>query len=101
MGRPHLVNSRNVSKLYDQRFIEPIGLYKGVKSSIMGISNITNFDIINLVEESMVYEDLVGRPWGRKMKETISIEKDRIKLKGNGIIIIIPTYLEEGKHWSK
>jgi hypothetical protein len=49
----------------------------------------------------MVYEDLVGRPWGRKMKETISIEKDRIKLKGNGRRIIIPLYLEEGKPWSK
>ena len=49
----------------------------------------------------MVYENLVGRNWGRKMKETISIEKDRINLKGNGRRIIIPIYLEEGKPWSK
>ena len=43
----------------------------------------------------------MGIPWGRKMKETISIEKDRINLKGNERIIIIPLYLEEGKPWSK
>ena len=49
----------------------------------------------------MVYEDLVGRPWGRIMKETIYIEKDRINLKGNGRRIIIPLYLDEGKTWSK
>ena len=101
MGRPHLVNSIIFFKLYDQRFIEPIGLYKGVKSRIMVISNITNFGIINLVEEIMVYEDLVGRPWGRKMKKKISIEKDRINLKGNGRRIVIPLYLEEGNPWSK
>jgi len=50
----------------------------------MGISNIMNFDIINLFEKSMVYEDIMRRPCGRKIKETISIEKDRINLKGNG-----------------
>jgi hypothetical protein len=31
------------------------------------------------------------------MKETISLERDRIKLKGSGRKIIIPLYLKEGK----
>lgn len=35
------------------------------------------------------------------MKETISLVKDRIKLKGNGKIIIIPIDSLEGKPWEK
>jgi hypothetical protein len=35
------------------------------------------------------------------MKENISLENDRIKLKGNGRKIIIPLDLSEWKPWSE
>lgn len=47
------------------------------------------------------YVELVSRPWGRQMKANISLEKDRVKLKGNGRKIIIPLDPSERKPWSE
>jgi len=55
--------------------------------------------VINLVEAMLAYATLVGQPWGRRMKETISLERDRIKLKGSGRKLIIPLDPKEGKTW--
>ena len=56
----------------------------------MGIPTSVDFKVINLVEGIPTYAALVGRPWGRRMKATISLEIDRIKLKGSGRKIITP-----------
>jgi hypothetical protein len=45
------------------------------------------------------YHTLVYKPWGRNMRSRISLERDRTKLKGSGIKIIIPLDQKEGKPW--
>jgi len=50
----------------------------------MGISPKVSFEVIDPKECSTSFSALVGRPWGRRMKATISLEKDRIKQKGQG-----------------
>ena len=67
----------------------------------MGIPIITGFKIIEPKEGSHSYPSLVGRPWERKIKANISLEKDRIKLKGNGKNIITPLDPKEGKPWEE
>lgn len=67
----------------------------------MGITVKTDFKIIQPKEGSKSYPDLVVRPWARKMKENISLEKDRIKLKGQGKKIIIPLDPKEGTPWEE
>ena len=47
------------------------------------------------------YPSLVGRPWARKMKANISLEKYRIKLKGQGKKVIIPLDPKEGAPWEE
>jgi hypothetical protein len=89
----------NFLKLADQRFIEPIDTLKNVIISIMGIPTRVDFEVINLVEGIPAYPALVGRPWGRNMRATISLERDRIKLKGSSRKIIIPLDPKEGKPW--
>ena len=42
---------------------------------------------------------LVGRPWGRKMKALISLDKERIKLKTNGKKIKVPVHPSQGEPW--
>ena len=44
---------------------------------------------------------LVGRPWGRKMKASISMDKERITLKGNGQKVIVPSHTSKGEPWTK
>ena len=75
-GRPQLVKSDYYLKLVDQ------GLCKNVETTIMGISVCTNFKVIEPRERSKSYTTLVGRPWARKMKANISLDKDKIELKG-------------------
>jgi hypothetical protein len=53
-------------------------------TQIMGIPTQVDFDVINLVKGMPTYAALVDRPWGQKMKANIFLEKDRIKLKGDG-----------------
>jgi hypothetical protein len=63
----------------------------------MGIPTRVDFEVINLVEGILAYPALVRRPLGQNMRAAISLERDRIKLKGSGRKIIIPLEPKEGK----
>ena len=82
LGRPQLVKSDYYLKLADQGLIKPLGLCRNVETTIMGIFVRIDFKVIKPREGSKSYPTLVIRPWARKMKANISLEKDRIKLKG-------------------
>ena len=75
LGKPRLYESGIYLKLADQGLIEPIGVWKNVDTMIKGISTKVNFEIINPKEGSSSFPALVGRPWGRKMKASISLDK--------------------------
>lgn len=60
-----------------------------------------DFKVIEPKERSRSYLALVGRPWARKMKANISLEKGKIKLKGQGKKIIIPLDPKEGAPWEE
>ena len=62
----------------------------------MGISSKIDFKVIEPKEGSKSYPPLVGWPWARKMKANISLEKNSIKLKGQGKKVIIPLDPKEG-----
>ena len=81
LGRPWLYESGIYLKLADQGLIEPIEVQRNVDTTIKGISTKVNFEIINPKEGSSSFPALVGRPWGIKMKASISLDKERIKLK--------------------
>ena len=67
----------------------------------MGISIKIDFKVIEPQEGSKSYPSLVSRPWARKMKANISLEKDKIKLKGEGKKVIIPLDPKEGAAWEE
>ena len=101
MGRPWLYESGIYLKLADQGLIEPIGVWKNVDTTIKGISTKVDFEIIDPKEGSSSFPALVGQPWGRKMKASISLDKERIKLKGNGQKAIVPIHPSQGEPWTK
>ena len=84
-----------------QGLIEPIGVWKNVDITIQGISTKVNFEIIDPKEGSISFPTLVAQPWGRKMKASISLDKERIKLKGNGQKFIVPIHPSQGEPWTK
>ena len=61
-GRPSLVESNIYLKLADQGLIESIGVWKNVKTSIMGINTTIEFKIIDPQEGSKYFHALVGLP---------------------------------------
>ena len=69
--------------------------------TIQGISTKVDFEIIDLKEGSSSFPALVDRPWGRNMKASISLDKERIKLKGNGQKVIVPIHPYQGEPWTK
>ena len=60
-----------------------------------------DFETIDPTEGSSSFLALVGQPWGSKMKESISLDKERIKLKGNGLKVIVPIHPSEGETWTE
>jgi hypothetical protein len=54
----------NFLKLVYQIFIKPIRTLKNVKTNIMGIPMMVDFEMIYLVKGNPSYPTLVGRPWG-------------------------------------
>ena len=100
-GRPQLYESGVYLKLADQGLIEPIGLWRSVDTTIKGISTKIDFEIIDPKKGSSSFLALVGRPWGRKMKASISLDNKRIKLKGNGQKVIIPIHPSQGEPWTE
>ena len=96
LGRPRLYESGIYLKLADQGLIEPIGVWKNMDTTIKGISTKVDFEIIDPKEGSSSFLALVGRPWGRKMKVSISLDKERIELKGNGQKFIVPIHPSQG-----
>ena len=67
----------------------------------MGISIKIDFEVIEPKEGSKSYPSLIDQPWTRKMKANILLEKDRIKLKGQGKKVIIPLDPKEGAPWEE
>ena len=54
-----------------------------------------------MITGSSSFPALAGRPWGRKMKASISLDKDRIKLKVNEKKVIVPIHPSQGEPWTK
>ena len=99
LGRPWLYESGIYLKLVNQGLIEPIGVWKNVDTTIKGISTKVDFEIIDPKEGSSSFPMLVGRPCGRKMKASISLDKGKIKLKGNGQKFNVPIHPSQGEPW--
>ena len=78
LGRPQLYESDVYIRLADQGIIAPIGALIQAETSIMGLTTVVDYEVIDLKDEQYSYPALVGRPWGRRMKASISLEKDRI-----------------------
>ena len=97
IGRPKLQELGIYIRLEDQGLIAPIGVLKKVETSIMGITTMVDYEVIDIEDEQHTYPTLVGRPWGRKMKAYISLEKGRIKIKGKGERVIITLDLVKRK----
>ena len=57
--------------------------------------------MIDPKEGSSSFPVLVGQPWGRKIKALISLDKERIKLKGNGQKVIVPIHTSQGEPWTE
>ena len=74
LGRPQLYESGIYLVLENQGLIEPIGVWKNVDTTIKGISTKVDFKIIDPKEGSSSFLALVGRPWGRKMEASISLD---------------------------
>ena len=84
MGRPRLNESGIYLKLDYQALIKPIEAWRNVDTIIKGISTKIDFEIIDPMEGSSSFPSLLGQTWGQKMKASRSLDKERIKLKGNG-----------------
>ena len=60
ISRPQLLESGIYIRLADQGLIAPIGVLKKAETSIMGITTIINYEVIDIQDEQHTYPTLVG-----------------------------------------
>ena len=100
MGKPRLNESGIYLKLEKQGLIEPIGVWRNFKMTIKINTTKVNFEIIDRKEGSSSFPSLVGQPWGLKMKALISLDNEKLNLKGNGKKLIVPIHPSQGEPWT-
>ena len=81
--------------------MKPLGIWREFKTTIMGISTRTDFEVIEPRSRSTSYPALVGQPWGIKMKVNIYLDKDSLKIKGKGKNDIISLNPRDGQPWEE
>lgn len=59
------------------------------------------FEVIEAKSGSNSYPSLVNQPWGRNMNANISLEKERIQIKGKCKRVIIPHDPTEERPWDE
>lgn len=101
LGHSQLTKSDFYLKLAVQGLAKPLGIWKDVETTMMGMSTRIDFEVIEPKPESNSYSTLVGQPYGGKMKANISLNKDRKKIKGKGKKVIISLDLREGRPWDE
>ena len=77
LGQPKLEKYGFYLKLVDQGLVEPLGIWRDVETSIMGIKKRIDFEVIDPKQGSSSYPSLVDKKWRHNMRANISLDKDR------------------------
>ena len=85
----------------NQQKIFPMGRLQGVTVDIEGASTHTDFEVIEIVEDSNPYPALLGIDWATDMNGVINLKKWKMIFKKKSLCILIPLDPAEGVHYTE
>ena len=101
LGRPVLQWSMIQLRMANQQKSIPIGPLQGVTIDIEGASALTNFEVIEIVDDSIPYPMLLGIDWATDMHRVINLKKQKMIFENKSLCVIVPLDPVEGSRYTK
>lgn len=68
---------------------------------IEGVSALTDFEVIDIVDDNNPYPTLLGIDWATDMNRVINLKKRKMIFEKKSLCIVVPLDLAEGTHYTK
>ena len=101
MGRPTLQWSPIQLWMANQQKILPMGRLKGVTMDIKGASTQTDFEVIEIVDDSNPYPTLLGMDWATDMNGVISLKKQKMIFEKKSLCVVVLLDPAEGARYTE
>jgi hypothetical protein len=99
MGKPNLIWSLIQLRLANQHKIVLIGRMKGVKVNIYGVCNISNFELIKMVDGRKPYPFFLGLDWEFYNQTIIGLKKRQMIFEVVELKVTAPLDPMEGRRY--
>ena len=88
MAEPKLAFSPIQSRLVNQQRFIPLGRLSSVPIDLDGVCNLADFEVIEIIDDNMLYPVLLGINWAFDNQAVINLKKKTMSFEGNGIWVI-------------
>jgi len=85
----------------NQQKILPMGRLKGVTMDIKGASTQTDFEVIEIVDDSNPYPTLLGMDWATDMNGVISLKKQKMIFEKKSLCVVVLLDPAEGARYTE
>jgi len=87
--------------MVNQQNILPMGRLQGVIVDIEGASTQTDFEVIDIVDDSNPYPTLLGIDWGTNMNGVINLKKHKMIFEKKSLCVVVPLDPAEGARYTE
>ncbi len=101
MGEPKLEWSPIQLRLANQHKIVPLGRFPSVQVDVDGVSNLANFEVIEIIDDSNPYLALLGIEWVLDNYAVINLKNRQMNFEGKGLRVIVPLDLSQGERYTE
>lgn len=84
----------------NQQKIILMGCLHGVDVDIEGSSVLTDFEVIEIIDDGNPYPALLGIDWAFDMNAIINLKKRSMVFEKNGLRVVVPLDLTEGARYT-
>jgi hypothetical protein len=99
MGKPKLVWSPIQLRLENQYKIVPIGRLTGIPVNIDGVCSVTDFEVIEIVDDNQPYPTLMGLEWAFDNQAIINMKRREMIFEVGELKVIAPLDPKEGRRY--
>jgi hypothetical protein len=101
MGKPKLIYSPIRIRMANQQDVYPFGRLKHVPVDIDGVRTFTDFEVIEIVDDSFPYIVLLGIDWAFDKSIVVCLKKRCMTFERDGLRVIAPLDMDEGPQYTE
>ena len=85
----------------NQQAVSPFGRLEHVPLDIDEVRTFSNFEVIEIVDDSFPYPALLGIDWDFNNLTVVDLKKRRMAFEGDGLRVIAPLHPDEGRRYTE